>query len=82
MRPGCTAVVSRLDDFPMCMRPADAIHPAESIALETVPAEIRDWLRLRGDLIEIWRACHEKFAEEFRRDQACEEFEALFDGVI
>jgi hypothetical protein len=77
MRPGCTARVSRRTDVEWDMWPADNIYPVESIAVEAVPAGVRDWLSLRRDLIDIWRASYEEFCQEFVCDETCDEFRAL-----
>jgi hypothetical protein len=50
---------------------ADAIYPVEDNSIEIAPAEIRDWLSLRRDLIDIWRVSYEEFAQEFVRHNAC-----------
>jgi hypothetical protein len=60
------------------MSPADDIYPVESIAVETVPTEIRDWLSLRRDLIDTWRASYEEFDQEYAREDICEEFPILY----
>jgi hypothetical protein len=77
MRPRCTAGVYRRTGLELDIKPADAIYPVESIAVEAVEAGIRDWLSLRRDLIDIWRASYEKFCQEFVREDACKEFRAL-----
>jgi hypothetical protein len=70
-------MVSRWTDSEWDMLLADAIYPVEDNAVEIAPAEIRDWLSLRSDLLDIWRASYNEFSQEFAREEACEEFRAL-----
>lgn len=74
MRPGCTAKVTRRTGVKGGISSADDIYPVESITVEPVPAEIRDWLSLRKDLVDIWRASYEEFGQEYAREDACQEF--------
>jgi hypothetical protein len=78
MRPGCTAEVSQCADVGWAMMPADYTYPVESIAVEAVATEIRDWLSLRRYLIDIWRASYEEFRHEFVRDNRCREFPTVW----
>jgi hypothetical protein len=70
-------MVSRCDDSEWDMLPVDAIYPVEDNAVEIAPAEIRDWLSLRRDLIDIWRASYEEFGQEFVRHRACVDLQDL-----
>jgi hypothetical protein len=77
MRPGCTAGVYPWPVFKERISPVDEIYPVESIAVERVPAEIRDWFGLRGELVDIWRVSYEEFSLEYARDDICQKFPRL-----
>jgi len=74
MRPGCAARIPLRSEDEWYMSPVDLIYPIEENAVEMAPAELRDWLSLRRDSIDIWRASYEEFGQEFSREQACDEF--------
>jgi hypothetical protein len=77
MRPGCTARISRRTDLEGGILPADDIYPVEGDTVGIFPAEVRDWLSLRRDLVDIWRASYEEFCQEYAREDICGEFPIL-----
>jgi hypothetical protein len=77
MVPGCTArqVTRRRENgrygSKYCLWTPDELYPEHNYSLDTLPGEIRDWMRRRGYLVNAWKIYYNQFLKEFVRREEC-----------
>ena len=59
------------DEYGYCRWPSDKLYPEHEYQLDTIPSDIRNWMRHRAYLVDAWKDSYSEFVQKFSRKEWC-----------